>query len=420
MAADDRDDASQHRPSPPGRRPPGAAALSAVVGPFTHTGTFYAQSWRDYLKGGVRELPIARPSLALAAHAFRDEIILLGLRARRPISDAPAFGRIDAEVGAALDFYGRRGWLDSPARFFARPAALTDVAVRHVKAGRRSYERIFFESDYVPRRGEPGRQRWLGYTANQRVYALMLRHKENRPWLVCVHGAEMGRAALDLMVFRAWHLHNDLGLNVVLPVLPMHGPRGRGLPRGVTFPAEDVMDNVHAAAQAVWDIRRLLSWIRSQQPESPIGVYGISLGGYVASLVASIDDGLTCALLGVPVADLIGLLGRHAAFRDGDPRRKTVALAEPIGRMVSPLSLDPRVPLQGRFIYAGVADRVVHPREQAIRLWEHWDTPEIAWYQGGHTGFLESRPVQQFVDAALLQSGLVEDSSTIDEPRRPA
>jgi hypothetical protein len=120
------------------------------------------------------------------------------------------------------------------------------------------------------------------------------------------------------------------------------------------------------------------------------------------------------------VADLIGLLGRHAAFRDGDPRGETVALAEPIGRMVSPLSLDPRVPLQGRFIYAGVADRVVHPREQAIRLWEHWDTPEIAWYQGGHTGFLESRPVQQFVDAALLQSGLVEDSSTIDEPRRPA
>ena len=55
----------------------------------------------------------------------------------------------------------------------------------------------------------------------------MLRHKEPWPWLVCVHGAEMGRAALDLMLFRAWHLHQDLGLNVVLPVLPMHGPRAR-------------------------------------------------------------------------------------------------------------------------------------------------------------------------------------------------
>jgi pimeloyl-ACP methyl ester carboxylesterase len=378
-----------------------------VAGAFTNTGSDYAQSWRDYLDGEPRELPIARPSIALAAHAFRDEIVLLGLRARRPISDAHAFRRINTEVEAALEFYVRRACLDMPARFFASPPLLTDVTVRQVRAGRRSYERISFESGYAPRAGEPGRQRWLGYTANNREYALMLRHKENRPWLVCIHGAEMGRAALDLMVFRAWHLHEDLGLNVVLPVLPMHGPRGRGLPKGAVFPGEDVMDNVHATAQAVWDIRRLLTWIRSQQPKSPIGMYGISLGGYVTSLVASLEDSLTCAVLGVPVADLTGLLGRHANFRADDPRRLTVALAEPIGRMVSPLSLQPRVPMRGRFIYAGIADRVVHPREQAARLWEHWGKPEIAWYPGGHTGFFASRPVQQFVDAALVQSGLV-------------
>ena len=56
---------------------------------------------------------------------------------------------------------------------------------------------------------------------------------------------------------------------------------------------------VHATAQAVWDVRRLLSWIRSQQPDSPIGLNSISLGGYVTSLVASLEDGLTCAILGV-------------------------------------------------------------------------------------------------------------------------
>ena len=63
------------------------------------------------------------------------------------------------------------------------------------------------------------------------------------------------------------------------------------------------MEKVHATAQAVWDVRRLLSWIRSQEPESPIGLNSISLGGYVVSLVASLEDGLTCAILGVPVAD---------------------------------------------------------------------------------------------------------------------
>jgi hypothetical protein len=85
-----------------------------------------------------------------------------------------------------------------------------------------SYERIFFNSEYEPSVGEPGRDRWVSYTATEREYALLLRHPEPRPWLVCIHGAEMGRAALDLRLFRARHLHQHLGLNVVLPVLPMH------------------------------------------------------------------------------------------------------------------------------------------------------------------------------------------------------
>lgn len=420
MAAPDGEGACEPRPSPFHRQPPGVGALGAAVGPFTKTGSYYAQSWRDYLDRQPRELPIARPTIALAAHAFRDEIVLLGLRARRPVSDVRAFDRINREVVAALDFYGRKGWLDNPAGFFAPPPPLTDVTVRQVKSRRRPHERIVFDSGYAPCPGEPGTQRWLGYTASNREYALMLRHKEPRPWLVCVHGAEMGRAALDLTLFRAWHLHSDLGLNVVLPVLPMHGPRARGLPKGTVFPGEDVLDDVHAAAQAVWDVRRLLSWIRSQEPGSPIGLNSISLGGYVASLVASLEHGLTCAILGVPVADLIELLGRHAGLGPDDPRRRTVTLAEPIGRMVSPLSLNPRVPMSGRFIYAGIADRLVHPREQVVRLWEHWGRPEIVWYRGGHTGFFESRPVQRFVDDALVQSGLVGGSPIVRETDRPA
>jgi hypothetical protein len=415
MTGPDRDDAGRRRANYAGRQ-----QLDMALGPFARTGRYYAQSWRDYVDQGPRELPIARPTIALAAHAFRDEIVLLGLRARRPVSYPEAFERINREVTAALDFYGRKGWLDDPERFFAPPPPLTDVTVRQVKNFSRSYERIAFESGYRPHYGEPGRKRWLTYAANNREYALMLRHKEPRPWVVCVHGAEMGRAQLDLLLFRAWHLHNDLGLNVVLPVLPMHGPRGRRLPTGAVFPGEDVMDNVHATAQAVWDVRRLLSWIRAQEPGSPIGLNGISLGGYVTSLVASLEDGLMCAILGVPVVDLIALLGRHAGLDRNDPRRHTVELAEPIGRMISPLSLAPRVPVQGRFIYAGVADQLVHPREQVIRLWEHWGKPEIVWYRGGHTGFFNSRPVQRFVDAAITQSGLLEGPQTVPKPAKPA
>ncbi len=387
---------------------PGSGPLDYVVRPFRRTGRYYARSWLEYLDGNPVELPVARPSLTLAAHAFRDEIVLTGFRIFRPLGDLQAFEQINSEVRAAIDFYGQQGYLETPEDFFATPPPLTDVAVRPVKTRGRSYERMVFESGYQPEVGEPGRERWLGYTANNREYALLLRHREPRPWLVCVHGAVMGRGQLDLTLFRAWHLHEDLGLNVVLPVLPLHGPRARGLPQGAAFPGENVLDDIHAAAHAVWDVRRVLSWIRSEEPDSPIGLNSISLGGYITSLVASLEDNLTCAILGVPVADMTELLRRHAGLRRTDPRRETVTLAEPLGRMVSPLALNPRVPVEGRFIYAGLADQLVHPREQVVRLWDHWGRPEIVWYEGGHTGFFQSRPVQRFLDAALVQSGLVD------------
>ena len=94
-------------------------------------------------------------------------------------------------------------------------------------------------------------------------------------------------------LFRAWHLHEDLGLNVALPVLPMHGPRKRGLPRVRASRVRIRSTTCTPPLRSVWDVRRLLSWIRSQEPESPIGLNSMSLGAYIASLVASLEDGLS-------------------------------------------------------------------------------------------------------------------------------
>jgi pimeloyl-ACP methyl ester carboxylesterase len=391
-----------------------ALPLTQVLRPFTRTGGFYARSWAVYLDRQPDELPGTRPTLALALQAFSDEIVLLGFHLLRSAPEATRLERIHREVIAALEFYGERGWLEEPEKFFAAPPPSTDVSIRNVSSMGRTYERIFFDSEYEPSVGEPGRDRWLSYTANDREYGLMLRHREPRPWLVCIHGAEMGRAALDLRLFRAWHLHEDLGLNVVLPVLPMHGPRSRGLPKDAAFPSEDVVDNVHGVAQAVWGVRRLLSWIRSQQPESPVGLNGISLGGYLTSMVASLEDDLTCAIVSIPLADLVDLVARHAGVSDYLELRQMLMSAKPISRMISPLGLSPRVPVQGRFICAGIADRLVHPRDEATRLWEHWHRPEICWFPGSHTGFFRSRAVQRFIDGALVRSGLADATGSHD------
>ena len=50
---------------------------------------------------------------------------------------------------------------------------------------------------------------------------------------------------------------------------------------------------------------------------------------------------------------------------------------------VAPLTFQPRVDADRRYIYAGVADRVARP-DQARALWRHWGKPEIEWLPSGH------------------------------------
>ncbi len=390
----------------------GPGRLRSAMTPIPRTSTFYARSWREYLarRHDDDELPMVRPTIALAGHAFLDEVVLAGFRILRPAIDPQDLMRIERETIAAVTFSREAGWINNPETFFAQPPVLSEVTIQSVSSFRQPYQHVSFASGYEPQQGMPGRQRWLSFTANGQAHAWMLRHAEPRPWLICVHGTSMGRPAIDLSLFRARWLHEQLGLNVLFPVLPLHGPRKLHLPKNAALPSEDVLNNVHGAAQSVWDVRRLISWVRTQDDESPIGITGISLGGYITSLVASTQDGLTCAVAGVPVVDLIELIETHAGAYPQNQVGRIMRPAKELAAIVSPLLLEPRVPFEGRFIYAGLADQLVHPRDQVQRLWKHWGNPQIRWYEGGHTGFARSKPVQRFLLEALVQSGLVERS----------
>jgi hypothetical protein len=76
-----------------------------------------------------------------------------------------------------------------------------------------------------------------------------------------------------------------------------------------------------------------------------------------------------------------------------------------IMRVVSPLALESQVPVDRRFVFAAVADRLVPP-EQAGRLWEHWDRPRIEWYQGGHMTFRAHPNVRLLVEEGLRSAAL--------------
>jgi len=377
-----------------------------VVAPVARAGAFYAACWHRWVtsRGAPVEPPLPRPTVSVAGHALIDEVVITGFRLVRARSASTDRARFEREARAALDHYGAAGWLDRPQAFFATPPALGDVTVRPARAGRLAYEHWSFDSGYEPGAGEPGGERWSGYRANRRSSAWVLRHDEPRPWLVCVHAAEMGgRPAVDLSLLRARWLHEDLGLNVALPVLPLHGERRAGT--GATFPSEDMLDNVHGFAQAVWDVRRLIGRLR--EDGQPIGLTGISLGGCVASLLAGIEAGLACVILGVPLVDLVDIVEGQAPWRRDTDWQRVMGLARQVMHVVSPLSHPPLVPRDRRFIYTGTADRLVDPRLQVQRIWEFWERPHAHWYHGGHVGCFRSPPVGRYVEDALARSGLL-------------
>src|SRR4051812_34353176 len=111
MAMLDSNEAISGHPAPTGRKSGNAVPLANIVAPFTKTAGYYARSWGAYLDGDNDELPVARPTLSLATHALRDEMVLVGLRLRRPLSDAAVYDKINIEVLKAIDFYAKRGWL---------------------------------------------------------------------------------------------------------------------------------------------------------------------------------------------------------------------------------------------------------------------------------------------------------------------
>lgn len=365
-------------------------------------------------RGKLRGTPVGyapvKVSPGLVAQMMLDEVLISAMRDPKLFPRGDDYERAGEEIRDAYKMWSERGWLSDPSSYHVEPPTPAPVAVTRERALDQRFEHVAFASAYAPHDGEPGAVRWEGFALNRVAHAYVLRHPEpGRPWLVCLHGFGMGRPLVDLRAFRASQLHSQLGLNVAAVVLPMHGPRQEpGTSRGEGFMSIRLLDSVHGMAQAASDARSVIRWIRSAEPGAAVGVYGVSLGGYVTALVASLETGLACAIAGIPATDIPGLYRRHSPAHVRRRAYETGALgpdADAVHSVVSPLVLEPKVARDRRYIFAGVGDRM-STAGQARRLWEHWDRPRIEWYPGGHIGFFFAGSVQRFVLEALSESGL--------------
>lgn len=229
---------------------------------------------------------------------------------------------------------------------------------------------------------------------------LLVHDEPNRPWIIWVHGVGQGRPD-DIYSFRAAHLHEKLGYNVVLPVLPAHGARSHA---NVVHPSFDPLENIAVTVQAIAEVRTMVSWVGAQDPAA-ITVAGTSLGGPLAAIVAGLEPSVSSVLALVPMLGVHATLAHHLD-RAGKVGRDAAALlrsdsVRAVSSVVDPLAVLPYAEPDRRLVIAALNDRVTWVTA-AQRLHHHWGG-RIEWYPGGHVGHVFSGRVRELTDQFLTE-----------------
>jgi hypothetical protein len=291
-----------------------------------------------------------------------------------------------------LQFYRELAQTHDPAIVFPAPAG-TPV-ITELPAPRFSFKApggrvrmLRFESPFEALNPRV-RAEYATFAENRIAWAQHWRHDDGpRPTLAVIHGFGASPYWLNSLFFSLPWFYG-LGYDVLLYLLPFHGVRqARAAFSGWGLFAHGPAHLNEAIAHAVHDFRAFVNYLESERVQQ-VALTGLSLGGYVSSLLAAVEDRLTLVIPNAPVARIVPLAKRWFPINllltggariwqlDEDTLDATLAIH-------CPLNYTPLVPHERLMIIGGLGDRLAPP-EQALMLWEHWEHPRLHWFPGNH------------------------------------
>lgn len=224
-------------------------------------------------------------------------------------------------------------------------------------------------------------EKYLSYEKNRSAAARLFVHRDRpRPAVILIHGYRAGQFALEERVWPIDWLY-ERGLDVALTVLPLHAVRSahRGAPR---FPSSDPRITNEGFRQAVLDIQALERLLVDRGAPA-VGIMGMSLGGYTAALLATIDERFAFVVPMIPLASLADVAMESDRFvGDADQKRLQHAALEAAHRPLSPFGRPPRVAPDRALVIGAAGDRIT-PIHHAERLAAHFSAP-LEVMHGGH------------------------------------
>ncbi len=317
---------------------------------------------------------------------------LAGMVAAAMTSALSERGRTARELDA-LRFYEPLARAGDASRVFLPPSddiALDEQALPPLATGGSTIRRraLRFLSPYVP----------LNPAAADDIAAMKrsaVAHAEHwqhgdtaRPTLIVVHGFGADAPWLNAHMLALKSLYRR-GHDILLFTFPHHGPRAEPwLPfNGWGVFANGLLHFIEVTLLAIHDLRVFMRHLKARG-SGRIGVSGISLGGYTAALLASVDDGLDYCIPVVPAVSPVD------AFLQWQPtglllsrlmRRHGISLTEMRGLAAVHNPLSYVSPMAGErvLIIGGAGDRITEPHHVEL-LHRHWPGSTMHWFPGNH------------------------------------
>lgn len=248
--------------------------------------------------------------------------------------------------------------------------------------------------------------RYMTREENHLAAARLFLHGDRpRPTALLLHGYRAGQYAVEEA---AWPIRwlFERGLDVAIFVLPFHGVRAKRL-RAPLFPGSDPRITNEGFRQSVLDARTLIHHLLDVRGAPAVGVMGMSLGGYTASLLATLEPRLSFVVPLIPlssIADVADRLGRFV----GTDEQKALQRAglDRVHRVVSPLARAPRVS-RDRVLIAAAEGDTITPPAHAEKLGAHFGRAPLM-FSGGHILQLGRRDAFRAIGKMLGELGMLD------------
>ena len=265
----------------------------------------------------------ARPHSRLTARVRRDvfaDRAAYRFATSQVAAPTPEFlARVADEVREAAALFDERGWIADPESYHSTPVPLQGARHSRIRATGLPATRLTWPDRDEPRPEEPGADRYVGYGPNRiaRAGRCSSTTTATGPGSCACTASAWARRLWICGPSAPGTCSRASASNVAFLTQPFHGKRNPGSGRMPEVPGLDVLDTVHALTQAVWDTRQLIAHLRTRT-DQPVGLMGLSLGGLVTAITASVDEP-HAALALVPAVDLPPLKARAAEGVDDWP-----------------------------------------------------------------------------------------------------